>query len=152
MGGKLYWLGRCKRRKARPELVFLAAEQPIGMSSTSNVLKVERDGVTIVVTPVADLRESEIKSLQDEFQAVLDILADGAVKNVVMDFEQTDYYGSTALGFFVKVWKRVRCAGGRMAFCGVSKHEQQILEITNLNTLWPIYGTRDEALAYVNGG
>ena len=121
------------------------------MDQSPKVLEVERDGPTIVVTPVADLRESEIKRLQDEFQAVLDVLNDEGLKNVVMDFHQTDYYGSTALGFFVKVWKRVRCAGGRMAFCGVSKHEQQILEITNLNTLWPIFTTRDEALAYVNG-
>ena len=106
----------------------------------------------MIVTPSADLRESEIKRLEDEFQAVLDILAEEGLKNVVIDFAKTDYYGSTALGFFVKVWKRVRCAGGRMAFCGVSKHEQQILEITNLNTLWPIYPTRNEALAYVNAG
>jgi hypothetical protein len=29
------------------------------------------------------------------------------IKNVVLDFHKTDYYGVTALGFFVKLWKKV---------------------------------------------
>jgi hypothetical protein len=33
-----------------------------------------------------------------------------------MDFHNADYYGSTPLGFFVKVMKRVRAGNGRFAF------------------------------------
>ena len=68
-----------------------------------------------------------------------------------LDFHKTDYYGSTALGFFVKLWKRVREYIERMAFCGVSDHEREILKVTNLEGLWPICPLREEALKAVQG-
>ncbi len=58
----------------------------------------------------------------------------------------TDYYGSTALGFFLKLWKRIRSVDGKMAFCNVSPYEQEVLRLTRLDTLWPICGTREDAL------
>jgi anti-anti-sigma factor len=66
-----------------------------------------------------------------------------------MDFSRTDYYGSTALAFFVNVWKAVRRHQGHMSFCSVSDHERQILSLTRLDTLWSICGTREEALEAV---
>jgi anti-anti-sigma factor len=68
---------------------------------------------------------------------------------VVLDFRKTDYYGSTALGFFVKLWKRVRDRDGRMAFCGVSDHEREILRVTHLDGMWPICSSREEAVQAV---
>lgn len=66
-----------------------------------------------------------------------------------MDFHKTDYYGSTALGFFVKLLKWVRKRYGRMAFCNVSDHEQEILQVTNFDHSWPICSSRIEALKAV---
>ena len=36
-----------------------------------------------------------------------------------------------------------------MAFCNVSNHEKEILQITRLDHLWPICSSRSEALAAV---
>ncbi len=33
-----------------------------------------------------------------------------------------------------------------MAFCNVSSHEQEVLRLTRLDTLWPICSTREQAL------
>ena len=63
----------------------------------------------------------------------------------IMDFHKTDYYGSTALGFFVKLWKRVRERNGRMIFCNVSEQEREILTVMRLDKLWAIRASRDEA-------
>jgi anti-anti-sigma factor len=68
-----------------------------------------------------------------------------------MDFHKTDYYGSTALAFFLKLWKRVRNRNGRMAFCNISDHEREILTVTQLDRLWPIYLSREEATKAVKG-
>jgi hypothetical protein len=38
-----------------------------------------------------------------------------------------------------------------MAFCGVSDHEREILKVTNLDGLWPICSSREEALKAVQG-
>ena len=44
----------------------------------------------------------------------------------------------------------MRANGGQMAFCNVSAHELEILELTKLDTLWGLYGSRDEALRQVS--
>jgi anti-anti-sigma factor len=108
------------------------------------------DGDTLIVTPLQDMRELEYSQIESGAREVFDRLGDPAVKNVVVDFRETDSYGSTALGFFVKLWKRV-CTqkDGQLAFCNVSPHEMEILNVTKLNKLWPICPSRDAALAAV---
>ena len=113
------------------------------------IFEVEHTGDTIIVVPVVDLRELNFLQLEAGAKRILDLLTSTGTKNVVMDFRKTDYYGSTALGFFVKLLKRVRERNGRMAFCNVSEHEKEILQITKLNQLWPICSSRIEALTAV---
>jgi len=116
------------------------------MATTTGAFGIERAGQTLVVTVQTDLRELDFRGVEAGASEIFDQLARGAVKDVVLDFRNTDYYGSTALGFFVKLWKRLKERDGRMAFCGVSAHEREILKVTNLDGLWPVYATREEAL------
>jgi len=110
------------------------------------VFEVERDGQTLIVTAQTDLHELDYEEIETEAADVLRLLGSGTIKNVVLDFHRTDYYGSTALGFFVKLLKRVKERNGHMAFCGVSDHEREILQVTNLAGLWPICSSRQEAI------
>ncbi|MFV1967345.1 MAG: STAS domain-containing protein [Pirellulaceae bacterium] len=107
---------------------------------------IQHQGDVVVVVPQYDLREFEFGQIELEGAEVLEILEQSRAKHAVFDFHKTDYYGSTALSFFVKVWKRVRANGGSMAFCNVSVHELEILELTKLNELWSLCNSRDEAL------
>lgn len=115
----------------------------------NQVFQFEQMDETAVLIPEQDLRELDFDALQSNSGALLDRLDQAHVKNVVIDFHKTDYYGSTALAFFVKLWKRLRQQGGRMAFCNVSPHEREILEATQLDTLWSICDSREDALAAV---
>jgi hypothetical protein len=36
-----------------------------------------------------------------------------------------------------------------LAFCNVSAHERELLTVTGLDTLWPIYPSREEAIRAV---
>jgi anti-anti-sigma factor len=119
------------------------------MITTTGTFEVDREGQTLIVTPRTDLRELDYLEIEAGARDVLHLLANGTIKNVVMDFSKTDYYGSTALGFFVKLWKRVRDRDGRMAFCSVSDHEREILQVTHLDGLWPICASREEAIQAV---
>jgi anti-anti-sigma factor len=112
----------------------------------AGIFEIEGQGDTIIVVPVMDLRELDFQRIEAGGKEILDLLSGGGVRNVIVDFHRTDYYGSTALGFFVKLWKRIRGQDGRMAFCNVSEHEREILQVTMLDRLWPICPTRAEAL------
>jgi anti-sigma B factor antagonist len=69
--------------------------------------------------------------------------------HLILDFYRTDFYGSTALAFFVKLWKWVRRHNGFLAFCNLSDHEKEILQVAHLDHLWAIYETKGEALKAV---
>jgi anti-sigma B factor antagonist len=120
------------------------------MAKTAGLYEIERAGATVVLTPLTDLRELDYREIESGAKEVLALLGGAPpVKNVVLDFHKTDFYGSTALGFFVKLWKRVRAGGGNMAFCHLSAHELEVLRVTKLDKVWPVCATRAEALAAV---
>jgi anti-anti-sigma factor len=114
-----------------------------------SLFDVERDGAVLILIPRSDLRESEFQDLELGGRGVLDLVSAPEVKGVVLDFHRTDYYGSTALGFFLRLWKRVGSRGGRMAFCNLSPNESEILAVTRLDTLWPAFPSREEAVKAV---
>jgi anti-anti-sigma factor len=126
-------------------------DEEVVMATATRIFEVEREGQTVIVTAQTDLRELDYLQIEAGARDILHLLGNGAIKNVVLDFHKTDYYGTTALGFFVKLWKRVRDRGGRMAFCGVSDHEREILQVTKLDGLWPICPSREEALIAIQG-
>lgn len=111
----------------------------------------EQLGDTVVLTPLLRLGEVEYERIERDGATALDWLAAAHVKNVVIDCAQTDYYGSSALGFFVRLWKRCRIQNGQMALCNASTHEREILHVTRLDTLWAICDSREEALDAVRG-
>jgi len=117
-----------------------------GFAGAGGIFELEQEDDTIIIVPAVDLRELDYQRIEEGGRRILDLLNGTGIRNVILDFQKTDYYGSTALGFFLKLWKRVREQNGRMAFCNVSDHEKEILRITKLDHLWPICASRSEAL------
>ena len=118
-------------------------------ASASEVFEIEKETDTIIVIPVVDLRELDYERIEKGAKAILELLNGAEIKNVVLDFHRTDYFGSTAIGLFMKVWKRVSSKKGRMALCNISDHEKEILEIMQLDDFWQIRSSRIEALKAV---
>jgi anti-anti-sigma factor len=119
------------------------------LESAGGIFEIEVEGDTVIVVPAVDLGELDYQRIEAGTTAILELLNGTGIKNAVVDFGKTDYFGSSALGFFLRLWKRVRGRNGRMAFCNLSKHEKEILQITDLDHLWPICSSRIEALAAV---
>jgi anti-anti-sigma factor len=116
------------------------------MSTPRRLFDIQKQGETLILSPKTNMSELELSSFDDETRAVMRQFEEAGLRNVVLDFTGTDYYGSTALGFFIKLWKRVRNVDGKMAFCNVSDHEREVLKLTRLDSLWTICGSRDEAM------
>jgi anti-anti-sigma factor len=119
--------------------------------SPPSLFEVAREGETLLITPVTDLGELKFQQIESGAIAILDSLNDPSVTNIILDFRRTDYFGTSALRFFLKLWKRVRDRNGQMAFCNVSDHEQELLQFTKLNRLWGICGSLAEAMQFVCG-
>jgi anti-anti-sigma factor len=74
---------------------------------------------------------------------------DEQVTNVIVDLRNTSYFGSDFIGVLLKVWRRVRSRDGRFAICNMTEGENDILSICELDKLWKIYPTLEEAKASV---
>ena len=120
----------------------------------NDTFRIERQNETFVITALRDLGELEYAHIQECATSALESLDAAHARNVVVDLGKAQHCGSTALGFFVKLWKRARSQGGHMALCNVSPEERKVLKVTRLDTLWTTCTSREEAIRAVsdNGG
>ena len=78
-------------------------------------------------------------------QAIQSLIADG-VKTIVLDLSLAGAIDSSGVGTLVGNAKSIASAGGRINLVGANDRVKRVLEITNLDRYFGIYGTVDEAL------
>jgi anti-sigma B factor antagonist len=79
-------------------------------------------------------------------QQLLEVINQGA-KEVVVDFSNTTFIDSTTLGVLVGGVKRLRTNEGQLSLVSSDRNITKIFEITGLDRVFTIYGSRDEAVA-----
>ena len=79
-------------------------------------------------------------------QQLLDVIAKGA-KTVVVDFSNTTFIDSTTLGVLVVGVKRLRANDGQLSLVCSDRNITKIFEITGLDRVFTIHGTREDAVA-----
>jgi anti-sigma B factor antagonist len=65
---------------------------------------------------------------------------------IVVDLTDTTFLDSTALGVLIGAVKRLRSRDGRLTIVNVDDNIAKTFEITGLDQIFPISGTRDEAV------
>lgn len=107
---------------------------------------IERRGDLTVVTATPAL-ESIAMGLEDQAaEMIFDPIRRDAEPLIVFDLSKVDYFGSVFLGVLLRCWKLVQAKGGTMALAGVSVRAKELLHLTSLDFVWPIYADRREAV------
>ena len=114
--------------------------------SAPKVFRAERQGPTLVVTPLGSVSSLDAGTLQPEIDALLREIAAHDLRSVVFDLAEVNYFGSLMLSAIHSVWKRLRPARGKMALCNVSDLGRDILRIARFDLLWPVYPSRQAAV------
>ena len=70
---------------------------------------------------------------------------------VVIDFAQIDYLDSTGIGELVGYLQKFTRANRRVALFRPHHRMESLLKLTRLDTIFPIFWERDQALAFVRG-
>ena len=67
---------------------------------------------------------------------------------MIVDLSSVEYFGSSFVEVLFRLWKRIRYRGNaRFAVGGLQKYGREVLEITQVDRLMPIFDTREEAVA-----
>lgn len=103
---------------------------------------VKQDDVTVVEVK----GQLIVGNRQELKQRVLDELEAGA-RRFLIDFEGTAYIDSSGLGVLVSLSKKIREQGGELRLANLNEDLRTLFELTKLDTLFHIAGSRDEAMA-----
>jgi anti-sigma B factor antagonist len=82
-----------------------------------------------------------------EFKERMVELIEAGKEHIVVDLSQATFIDSTTLGVLVGGVKRLRPSGGALALVCTDQNITKIFEITGLDRVFAIHGSRDEAIA-----
>jgi len=116
-------------------------------SAAPQILK-EHD-VTIVAFGPDSARITE-DCIPELLQLLLSAV-DGARPSVLVDLSHVEFFGSSFIEVLFRVWNRVQQSQGRFSLCALTPNCAEVIEVTNLDRLWPTFPTREAALQALQG-
>ncbi len=115
-------------------------------SEPQDAFTIERRGDLTVVSATPALESIAMGLEEQAAELIFDPIRHDAEPLIVFDLSQVDYFGSVFLGVLLRCWKMVQAKGGTMALAGVSARARELLHLTSLDFVWPIYADRREAV------
>lgn len=89
---------------------------------------------------------AEIEALEAEIYKHAQINGVFVIKDVVLQLAETEYIDSSGLGALIRLLGVLRAAGGSLKLCQLSQSVAKVIQVTNLGTLFPLYGTEAQAI------
>jgi anti-anti-sigma factor len=83
--------------------------------------------------------------MEEETRALLDLVGDSTFRSIIVDFGQTDYFGSMAVGLLTRLRLWAESHNACIVFCSLSAHEEIILQVTGVTRICPVFPSRKAA-------
>lgn len=107
----------------------------------------ERHGEIVVIVANPALERLEFGLEEQASELILKPLQRIENPLIIFDLTQVDNFGSMFLALLIRCWKLVQSLGGAMSLAGVTPRTRELLRVTSLDMVWPIYDTKQEAMA-----
>ena len=115
-------------------------------SRSNDAFTIERHGELVLITATPLLENLDEGLEEDAAAMIMEPIRDQDGALVIFDLSPVDYFGSIFLALLIRCWKLALARGGTMALAGVSERAKELLRLTSLDIVWPIYATRREAM------
>jgi len=112
-------------------------------------VKLKTRGDTLVVQMRGELDHHAATGLRTEIDARL---AEDKIKNVLFNFRDVDFMDSSGFGMVLGRYKAAREKGGKVLACSLRPPVRRVFELGGLTTRIPVFGTEQEAQAFLWGG
>ena len=83
----------------------------------------------------------------EKFKEEITAVLEAGARKLVLDFSGVPWINSTGLGIIISGFHSIRTAGGVMKVCSVKERVLSIFYISQLENIFEVYPTREEALA-----
>lgn len=104
----------------------------------------ELNGVQ-VLTIGTDKFSIEEGNVEEITQKLLDFVV-SVPPQIVINMEHVDFYGSSFIESLFRVWNRIKeSPDGRFGIANLQQYCREILKVTNLDSVWPIFDDLESA-------
>ncbi len=114
--------------------------------SSEGAFTIERRGDLTVISATEDLEHIEFGLEETVSELILKPLQREIEPQVVFDLSRVTFFGSVFLALLIRCWKLVLSRGGTMVLSGLDDRSRELLRITSLDMVWPIYQSKREAI------
>jgi len=135
--------------ESRPAVAARVSRRVYLMDSQSHIFDFSLDGRTAVVTPRSCLTEFDFAQIELDGKQVVNWFEKQEAVHLLLDLKNSDYFGSSAVGLFMRLWKCARTKKGKMAVVNCSPHAMELLRLIQAEKLWHIAATREDGLAWL---
>jgi anti-anti-sigma factor len=115
-------------------------------NSADEAFTIERHGDLTVITATQALERIEFGLEEMASALILEPLRRQENPSIIFDLSQVENFGSMFLALLIRCWKLAVSRGGTMALAGVHERTRELLRVTSLDMVWPIYQSRREAI------
>jgi anti-sigma B factor antagonist len=115
-------------------------------ASTDEAFMFERHGDLTVITATEAIERIDFGLEEHVADLVLKPLRRQENPLIVFDLSRVNNFGSMFLALLIRCWRLAVSQGGSMALSGVTERTRELLRVTALDTVWPIYETKREAM------
>ena len=115
-------------------------------TDSPDAFTIDRHGEVTVIEPSPILEQIPPQMVDGAAALVLEAIRRRTIPLVVVDLGQIGSFGSAFLALLIRLWKDVSTRGGTMVVSGASPAARELLRLTKLDTVWPLYETRREAI------
>ena len=105
---------------------------------------------TLILSAVSSINMLLDVEVREECDLLVEQLSHHSATNLVIDLGAVDHFGSVILELMVDLWKHIKTGTGKFVVCNVPAVGKQVLRVTNLDTLWTILPSREEALMFMH--
>jgi anti-sigma B factor antagonist len=115
-------------------------------NSADGAFTIERRGELTVITGTEQLEHIEFGLEEAVSELILKPLQRVDQPQVVFDLSRVSFFGSVFLALLIRCWKLVTARGGSMVLSGLDDRSRELLRVTSLDMVWPIYQSKREAI------
>lgn len=120
-------------------------------TKAAEYFQIKRIGEIAVIVPSPEVEQLPDTTINTAASMVLAPLKDDPPTHLIVDLSGVRYFGSAFITFLLRCHLPVKQQGGELVLAGVSERIRELLRTTQLDTLWALYDTREEAISALIG-
>ena len=120
-------------------------------TSHDQSFRIERHGEIALVIPSAKVEEMHETLIEQAAKMVVSSLREDPPAGIVIDLTKVSYVGSVFVSFLLRCHMLAKKHGSEIVLAGASEPARELLHLLDLETIWAIYKTRQEAIDALGG-